>query len=247
MGEHLLSLLTSRNDVEVTCAVRRPSRQSELQQKFERFKFVSSNLDAVQNANVLIFAVKPNQIRDVCDEIAPSVTMPVLSVAAAVPLQSYCTWLPAASSVTRCMPSITCQYNGSTIPYRSSTGLATTIYQVYGPQTLVLAMADDASMDMATVMYGCAPAFYAWYYTVLQSVGDMKLPPEIVDQLLRTSMADTAMLLNTESPATIMQRVASPGGATEAALTALTDCEKPITKAMQDAMDRISSIRNKIE
>ena len=95
---------------------------------------------------------------------------------------------------------------------------------------------DESLIDAATAIMGCSPGYLALMAEVLVEAGVREGLSE--DQALRMvsrSMNATGGLLELHQPAALKRAVASPGGMTEAGLTALEEHE--IGEALNAAVD----------
>lgn len=252
LGEYLAKMLLRRprsliNPVSVIGSVRNPIRKRDLLHRFgPSIDLVHDNRTVVRKSNVVILAVKPGQMKQLCQEITPciSTTTPIISTAAAVPLDQLHEWLPTARTVIRCMPNIPCSIGTGLVTYYSKSNTASEIMKDIFDPNEVLAIMNDAGIDASTLIAGCGPAFFAWYIECLKKVGENVLSAELLDKMLTQTMIGTATMLQTHTPIQIIRAVASPKGATEAALTSLNtnQVDEKIHAAILTAHKRIETI-----
>ena len=247
LGKALAEMLIRRPDIKVIGSVRRPEHLRALTIQLPEVEVVDNNAEVIANSNVLILAVKPNQMRDVCAGISSHICLPIISVAAAVPLNKLHQWLPHKSAIIRCMPNLPCSIGAGVVPYYSYQPTDDLMQDIFAPNR-VIAMDNDAEIDAATVISGCGPAFISWFSDQLYKIGQMRIPDAKLQSMIAQTICGTGLLLETKSSATIMKEVASPKGATEAALRLLQDgaMETYIHTALKGAHSRISDMADKL-
>lgn len=184
--------------------------------------------DALDGAEMVVLAVKPQAIDDVVREIAGVVgdTL-VISVAAGVTCARLESQLPAGTAVVRVMPSAPARVGegmsvisgGSQATSRHLEATAS-LFSKLG-KTLVL---DERDQDVATAISGCGPAYVALVIDALARAGVCHgLTRSVAEDLAVQACAGTAALISATGyhPEQVIDEVASPGGATAAALEAL--------------------------
>lgn len=190
----------------------------------------SSNTHAVQDADVVVLAVKPQSIEAVGVELQPIIeNQLVISIAAGTPLQKLRELLGDHLAIVRCMPNTPALVgegitgmlaNASVSPEQRS--LAESILNVCG--TVVWFESDD-DLDKVTALSGSGPAYFFYLIESLVAAGEsMGLSPKAALQLVvQTAVGASAMVSQEDiDPRQLRQNVTSPGGTTEAALNHLT-------------------------
>ena len=187
----------------------------------------SSNEEALENAQVIIIAVKPQIVGSVLEHMRNVVSKQqlVISIAAGVPLCALRVWLGPTSNIVRCMPNtpalmgagITGMYTDNSLS-DTETKLANSILGAVGK---TLWMDSEAQLDAVTAVSGSGPAYYFYLTECLIEAGiELGLSPG-TSRLLATETAYGAaiMLRDDKNEAkTLRVNVTSPGGTTEAAL-----------------------------
>jgi pyrroline-5-carboxylate reductase len=183
---------------------------------------VQSNEDLVRQSDFVILAIKPAALDAVASELpAPRA---VLSLLGATPLEKLSESFPD-SAVIRLMPNLGVEVNRGVICMAEPEGIDEEI--VSESRKLLSSIAEvhelpDESMDVATAVMGCSPAYFAVVAEALGSEGSHGgLEPDVAIKLVSESLAGTAELLKHRTPFEIQTAVASPGGSTEAGLEAL--------------------------
>jgi pyrroline-5-carboxylate reductase len=178
---------------------------------------VASNEEIVQQADLVVLAVKPGML----EEVAPSLqeARQVVSVLAVVALERLEEAFPKADHVMRVMPNVGVEVRqgvlciaGSASPeVRRKLELLGHVVEI-----------PDSDFDEATAIMGCAPAYLALAVEALAEAGaEAGLDPELARELVVETTMGTAELLRRRHPADVRQAVTSPGGSTEAGLEAL--------------------------
>jgi len=193
----------------------------------------SSNLTAAQNCDVLILAVKPQQLQSVVKQLAVewrSDTL-LISIAAGIRLDDISRWLEHDdAAIVRAMPNTPslvqagatalCANGFVSTPQHE---LAESILRSVG---LALWIEDEDKMDAVTALSGSGPAYFFLVMEAMEfAATEMGLDAETARLLcLQTAFGAAKMALESEeSTATLRERVTSPGGTTERALHELED------------------------
>jgi len=189
------------------------------------------NNDAVNAADVIILAVKPQMIANVMKEIAISVQTKktlVISVAAGIRIDALQNGLGNSIPIVRCMPNtpaliragVTAMYANSLVTDKQR-DLAESILRAVG---MVVWLEDEKLMDAVTALSGSGPAYFFLMIEALQHAGEtLGLPRETARLLtLQTALGAARMAFETDVEANeLCRRVTSKGGTTEAALRVL--------------------------
>lgn len=187
---------------------------------------------AVRDGDVIVFAVKPQDVRNAATELRAkgwtsglgSNAHLVVSIAAGVTLTALSRWLNSRCLV-RAMPNtpaligegITGLYKTPDVSEQQMTQ-AETILAAVG-KTVRINSEED--MDTVTAVSGSGPAYVFWFIEQLAKVGEeLGLSAETANKLAVETVLGAARLAaqSDESLAVLRQRVTSKGGTTEAAL-----------------------------
>lgn len=191
----------------------------------------ADNQTAAANADILVLAVKPQMLAEVCTNLAPAVAQQrplVISIAAGVPLASLNAWLGDGTALVRAMPNTPALVgSGATGLYAEATlgaadrERAGRILQAVG---LVLWVDTEAQLDAVTAVSGSGPAYFFLMVEAMAAAGEkLGLGGEQSLQLsLATALGAARMASASDvSPAELRRRVTSPGGTTERAIERL--------------------------
>jgi len=226
------------------------ARQLErLSQRFP-IETTSDNTRAVEGADVVVMAVKPQVMQDVTHALADSVSRVkplVISIAAGIPEATLRQWLGDKTAIVRCMPNTPAMVqSGATGMYANplvtdeQRSIAESILRAVG---LVVWVDDEAMMDAVTALSGSGPAYIFLFLEALQATGrELGLAEETAYLLaLQTVFGAAKMALESQEDATTLrQRVTSPGGTTERAINTLQEggFDKLVSKALHAAAER---------
>ncbi len=213
-----------------------------------------SNLEALQQADVVILAVKPQMIEAVATEIAAAIQQqqcPVISIAAGIRTHDLERWLGGHCAVIRTMPNTPALVgSGATALFASPTtsaeqrDLAEFIMRAVG---LTLWLDDESLMDAVTALSGSGPAYFFLLMESLENAGcNAGLPRETARLLtLQTAFGAAKMALeSSDDSATLRKCVTSPGGTTERAIEIMESGEYQalINNAVQGAKERAQEL-----
>jgi len=187
----------------------------------------------VANCDVVVLAVKPQVLTEVCADIAAAVQehQPLLiSIAAGVRSDAIQRWLGGGVSLVRVMPNTPALVQSGAAGLFASAavsdaqrGAAESIMRAVG---LTLWVEDEASMDAVTALSGSGPAYFFLVMEPMEQAGQaLGLSAESARLLtLQTAFGASKMALESEQGAAeLRRRVTSPGGTTEAALKVLSN------------------------
>ncbi|MFK8042806.1 pyrroline-5-carboxylate reductase [Congregibacter sp.] len=208
-----------------------------------------SNLSVAETADVVVLGVKPNLIREVCEELSPvlGANQLVVSVAAGVAADSIHNWLGAKSDVVRCMPNTPSQIGrgASGLFARSAVSAANRqrAEDVMRAVGVVRWVDDESLLHAVTAVAGSAPAyFFQFMEAMIEEAQRMGLDAESARTLCaQTCIGAGRMLAEGDvDAAELRRRVCSPNGTTERAVMAFSagGLDKLVSKAMQDCYAR---------
>ncbi len=208
------------------------------------------NYDAAKKADVIIFAVKPQQMQKVVKEISENINVEnklILSVAAGIKLQSIENWLGQSSSVVRVMPNMPAliQAGASALYANTHTqekqkNTAETIMRSVGA---AIWLNSEEQLDIVTALSGSGPAYFFYFMELIESRAiEMGLNKEDAHLLtIETALGAAKMaLLSSFNLKTLREQVTSPGGTTEQALSIFIKgkLDKLVNNAMDEAKKR---------
>jgi pyrroline-5-carboxylate reductase len=255
IGEALVSGLLSsgwREPTEIAATSRRAERVAELRDRYG-VDATLSNHDAVSGAELVVIAVKPQDIDALLGEIGGLVQpeQTVLTIAAAIPTALIEGRLAAGVPVVRAMP------NTPATVHEGIAGLCAGAHA--GTEHLDLAeealshlgavvRVPESALDAITAVSGSGPAYFALLAEAMIEAGILLgLSREISTQLVVQTMLGTAKQLRDEKmhPVELREMVTSPGGTTIAAIRELESAgvRAAFLNAIQAAMVRAKELR----
>ena len=232
-------------------------RRGELHARFGLEPF-ATNRDAVAGVEVVVLAVKPQVLHEVCVEVADLVQTErplVVSIAAGVREPDVRRWLGGDAAVVRAMPNtpalLGCGATGLYANPAVSAGqrdLAESVLRSVGVTRWV---DDESAMDAVTAVSGSGPAYFFLFMEALtRAAEDAGLDAESARLLvLETAFGAAKMALESaEDVATLRRRVTSPGGTTERALAALEQAglREAVRAAVGAARDRAGELGDQL-
>ena len=179
-----------------------------------------------ERPDVLVLAVKPQQLDIVAPALSGLSPAVLVSILAGVEEAALAGRIPSAA-IVRAMPNLPVAIGrGVTALHTSSTDSAVhALAEALGaPLGLVEWIADAADYDAVTALAGCGPGFVFRFAEALAEAGAaLGLPADQALRLARATLAGAADMLaaSDETPATLADRVASPGGSTREGLNVL--------------------------
>jgi pyrroline-5-carboxylate reductase len=190
---------------------------------------LDDNRSVVSRSDVLILAVKPQNMSGLLTEIRPAVTSAhlVVSIAAGITLDQLADGLGPDRRLIRVMPNTPCLVGASASAF--APGATASEQDVRLVERLLNAVGrafllPEKLLDAVTGLSGSGPAFV---FVLIEALSDggvrMGLPRAIATALAaQTVFGSAKMLLETSQEAGILKdQVASPGGTTIAGLHAL--------------------------
>ena len=191
----------------------------------------ADNAGAVKGAEVIILAVKPQQMRAVALGLAPHLTdaQPlVISVAAGIPHAALARWFGPRIPVIRTMPNRPALngFGATGLFAPPSVGAANRALaeMIMGAVSATVWVEHESQMDTVTALSGSGPAYFFLFMEALEAAAHERgLPNEVAHQLtLETAFGAAQMARESrESLATLREQVTSKGGTTAAALAVL--------------------------
>jgi len=210
--------------------------QADLREKLTKdfgVNALEENASAVTGANVIVLAVKPQNLQEVVTPLGSLVAeaRPLLiSVAAGVISSSIERWVGGDPALIRVMPNtpaligagISALHANSNVSNDQRT-LAEKIMAAVGKTVWIK---EERLMDAVTAVSGSGPAYF---FYVMQAIYDAAVIEGLDAQTARSLSLETALgaarlaVESTEDPGSLQAKVTSPGGTTEAAIKVLDD------------------------
>lgn len=193
----------------------------------------ADNGDLVENADIVVFAVKPQVLKEVATAVVEPIQRRkplIISIAAGVRSDDLERWLGGNLQVIRVMP------NTAALVGSGASGLfanpradaaardvAETIMRAVG---VVAWVKSEDQLDIVTALSGSGPAYYFLVMEAMEQAAiDAGLPADTARLLtLETAYGAAKMALEGgEEPSILRQQVTSKGGTTERALAVMEE------------------------
>jgi pyrroline-5-carboxylate reductase len=213
-------------------------------------KTSTDNSEAVESAEIVVLAVKPQLLEQVATAMAPAVQKEqplVISIAAGVQEKDIENWLGGNVALVRTMPNTPAMIKvGATVLHANPmvTGeqknQAETILRAVG---LTQWVEEETLLDAVTALSGSGPAYFFLVMEAMEAAAvELGLPDETAHLLtLQTALGAARMAMEScDTPAVLREKVTSPGGTTEAALNKFEEggLRELFTQALTKARDR---------
>lgn len=202
----------------------------------------------VGDSEVVVLAVKPQQMREVASALAPRLRgQLVLSIAAGIRIADLARWLGGHEAIVRAMPN-TPALIGKGIAGMAAGGGVSPAQREAADQVMravgqTVWLEDEAQIDPVTAVSGSGPAYVFFFLEAMQqAAAEMGLTPEQGRELALATFTGAAQLAErSQEPVEVLrQRVTSKGGTTHAAITSMeaAGVKEAIVAAMKAAAAR---------
>lgn len=208
----------------------------------------------INQCDIVILAVKPNQIQTVCENIStvlPQDNLPLfVSVAAGINTHNITKWLGLKTAVIRLMPNspamISCGATGVFANVLVSITQRQIIQNLLSGMGLSVWVESEDKIDAITALSGSGPAYF-FYMIEAITQGGIALgldAPDAYKLAVQTAKGGAMMAekhaKTLDDCIKLRQQVTSPNGTTQAAIEALDNLEinKGVQAAMQAAYNR---------
>lgn len=204
----------------------------------------------VNSIDVLVLAVKPQVLQQVCKQLSTLLkdkSVLVVSIAAGISQQSLSEWLGQTLAIVRCMP------NTPALVQTGATGLHANLHVTESQKNLAetilrsvgiaLWVENESELDAVTAVSGSGPAYFLLLMEAMEYAALELGLTEATARLLIQQTALGAAKLALESDETsgqLRQRVTSPNGTTEQAIKTFEEGKFStlVSSALHAARDR---------
>lgn len=220
----------------------------------KRADFITKGVQAVEPeqasqiirpSDVVVLAVKPQVMRQVCAQIAPALSNQlVLSVAAGLSVETLVKFLQGYQKIVRCMPNLPASVGlGASGLFAQGVDdadrhMAQAIMQASG---ISIWVEDESLLHAVTAVAGSAPAYFFYVLEhMIQKAVQMGLSDKDAHSLAVQSLRGAGLLAKDQDPSILREQVTSKGGTTAAALECLyaNKVGESFSQAMQACSDR---------
>jgi pyrroline-5-carboxylate reductase len=185
--------------------------------------------DNIKLNHVIVLAVKPQQMKEVCTQLSHKIsTQLIISIAAGIRTVDISRWLGNYPSIVRVMPNTPAQIQAGVsalfaLPKvtQAQQSQASTILDAVG---MTLWLNDEAKMDAVTAISGSGPAYVFYLIEALQDAAiSLGMTAEESSMLAVQTFAGASLLASQSKTdiQTLRGQVTSKGGTTEQGILAL--------------------------
>jgi pyrroline-5-carboxylate reductase len=210
----------------------------------------TDNRHCAQQADMVVLAVKPQVMRDVCVDIAPVVqnTRPLMvSIAAGLEATTLDEWLGGGMPMVRVMP------NTPSLVGKGAAGLyandqvkdkqKSMVESVFNSIGSALWVDDESLLHAVTALSGSGPAYFFLMLEALEEAAtEAGIPGKTARELAIQTMAGAAEMAgrSEHDPGQLKRNVMSPGGTTEQAINTFEEggLRELVKKAYSAAYNR---------
>lgn len=208
--------------------------------------------DNIKLNHVIVLAVKPQQMKEVCTQLSHKIsTQLIISIAAGIRTVDISRWLGNYPSIVRVMPNTPAQIQAGVsalfaLPKvtQAQQSQASTILDAVG---MTLWLNDEAKMDAVTAISGSGPAYVFYLIEALQDAAiSLGMTAEESSMLAVQTFAGASLLASQSKTdiQTLRGQVTSKGGTTEQGILALesANIKNIILAAAKAAADKSKSL-----
>jgi pyrroline-5-carboxylate reductase len=223
-----------------------PAKRQQLQADFG--VAVSDQLPGVATADIVVLAVKPQQLRDIAIFLGSLLrNQLVVSIAAGIRSGDLIRWLGGYNAVIRVMPNTPAQIRYGVSAMFAAPGVSEEqrkqAENILGAVGSTVWLDEEAQMDAVTAVSGSGPAYVFYFIEAMQQAAlELGLSSQQARDLsLQTFLGASQLALqSTENPDVLRAQVTSKGGTTERALLSMETAgiKNAIVQALHAAAER---------
>jgi len=223
---------------------------------------VNTDINAVDNCEIIILAVKPQVLKTVCQQLASIQIRDslIVSIAAGVRSTDINHWLIQGQATTeqaivRCMPNtpalLQCGVSGLFANDSVSDNQKQQAENILQAVGLVVWVDKEEQIDAVTAVSGSGPAYFFLLMEAMNNAGEeLGLPANVAQQLvLQTALGAAKMATESDlTPEELRKNVTSKGGTTEQAILSFQSANFStiVLNALEAANNRSISLANEL-
>lgn len=187
----------------------------------------TDNKHAASSADVVVLAVKPQMLKEVCLDLAPALAHKplIISVAAGITTASINHWLGGEHAIVRCMPNTPSSVRSGASGLFANTQVTelqkSLANSILGAVGVVQWVDDETLINPVTAVSGSGPAYFFLMMEAMIEAGEkLGLTRETATELTLQTALGAAILAKQSDldVAELRRRVTSPKGTTEQAI-----------------------------
>lgn len=215
------------------------------------------NTIAAAHAQVVVLAIKPQEMQAVAQQLAPTLAKQqplVISVAAGIRADALQRWL-GGLAVVRTMPNRPalngCGVTGMFAPTQVSAPQRELAQRIMGAVGKAVWVEQETLIDAVTAVSGSGPAYFFLLMELLESAGvELGLPQATARTLAIETAYGSGLMARevSDPPGVLREQVTSKGGTTEAALKvfAANDIKRIVSDAVKAAAMRSAELAQQL-
>ena len=202
-----------------------PSQLDNLHQNYN-IRTSSDSLTAAGDADVVMLAIKPQMMSEVCGNLSSLPNNPeqlFISIAAGVPATAIESWLGGQRSIVRCMPNtpalLQLGASGLFANQHASAMQKKSAEQILSSVGITIWVAQENDLDAVTAISGSGPAYFFYFIELLEaSAIKLGLSPDTAARLARQTALGAASMAMDQDVVKLRQQVTSKKGTTDQAI-----------------------------
>jgi len=209
---------------------------------------VSDQLPAAAQADIVVLAIKPQQLRDLAIFLGSLLRgQLIVSIAAGIRSADLIRWLGGYDAVIRVMPNTPAQIRCGVSALYAAPGVSaaqrTQAQDILNAVGSTVWLDDETQMDAVTAVSGSGPAYVFYFIEAMQQAAtELGLSPQQARDLsLQTFLGASQLALQSaDTPDVLRAQVTSKGGTTERALLSMENAgiKNAIAQALHAAAER---------
>ena len=222
---------------------------------------VNTDINAVDNCEIIVLAVKPQILKTVCQQLASIQTgySLIVSIAAGVRSTDINRWLiqktTTEQAIVRCMPNtpalLQCGASGLFANDSVSDKQKQQAENILKAVGLVVWVDKEKQLDAVTAVSGSGPAYFFLLMEAMKTAGEeLGLPTNVAQQLvLQTALGAARMATESDlTPEELRKNVTSKGGTTEQAILSFQSANFStiVLNALEAANNRSASLADEL-
>jgi len=223
MAHAMLSGLKNNGFTMQNICVVEPSAEKRAQLASQFGIEITDNLDDAHQSNIIILAIKPQQLKEVCLNLSAHLSQQlVISIAAGIRTNDISRWLNNYPCIVRVMPNTPSQIQAGVSALYARDEVAesqrSAAIQILNAIGKTLWLEDEKDMDAVTAISGSGPAYVFYLIEALTDAGvKLGLSGENARLLALETFAGASLLAaqSTFPVETLRAQVTSKGGTTE--------------------------------
>jgi len=246
ISNHYPSQKISVNDID-------DAKLKQMRLKFSIRTETDNNL-AIADADIIMLAVKPQVMQQVCRSITNTQHKPLfISIAAGVREADIKRWLGGDLAIVRCMPNTPALVNlgasglyANPLVSQNQKQQAEKILQSTG---ITVWVDEEQQLDAVTAISGSGPAYFFLFIEALQNAAtELGLSYDTAAKLARQTALGAATMALSKDVVSLRQQVTSKGGTTERAIASFQSNGLPqiVLDAAQSADNRSRELADEL-